>query len=79
MTDNIPFQQFSIIDDPRQKGKILHPLLKIFVITLSATLAGADNWTAIVEFAKARIDWLSGFVDMSTGVPSHDTWNEFFR
>lgn len=78
MTDSIPFQQFSIVEDPRQTGKIAHPLSKIFVITLTATLAGADNWTAIVEFAKPRIDWLSGFVDMSTGVPSHDTLERVF-
>ena len=78
MTDKIPFQQFSIVNDPRQKEKIAHPLSKIFVITLTATLAGADNYTAIVEFAKARINWFSGFIDMSTGVPSHDTLERVF-
>lgn len=78
MTDSIPFEQFSIVDDPRQSGKVAHPLSKIFVITLTATLAGADNWTAIVEFAKPRTDWLSRFVDMSTGIPSHDTLERVF-
>ena len=78
MKDSIPFQQFSIVDDPRQKGKVAHPLSKIFVITLTATLAGADNWSAMIEFAKARINWLSGFVDMSTGIPSHDTLERVF-
>jgi len=78
MIDSIPFHQFSIVDDPRQTGKVAHPLSKIFVITLTATLAGADNWTAIVEFAKARIDWLSGYIDLSTGIPSHDTLERVF-
>ena len=78
MSDKIPFHQFSQIDDPRQEGKVDHSLSKIFVITLTATLAGADNWTAIVEFAKPREEWLSSLVDMSNGIPSHDTLERVF-
>lgn len=78
MPDNMSFQPFSQVSDPRQQGKINHSLSKIFVITLTATLAGADNWTAIVEFAKPRIEWLSQFVDMSKGIPSHDTMERVF-
>ena len=78
MPDTISFHPFSIVEDPRQEGKVAHPLSKIFVITLTATLAGANNWRAITEFAKPRIDWLSSFVDMSAGIPSHDTLERVF-
>lgn len=78
MLENKSFSPFSQVDDPRQQGKINHSLSKILIITFTATLAGADSWTAIIEFAKPRIDWLSAFVDMSTGIPSHDTLERVF-
>jgi hypothetical protein len=76
--DKISFHQFSQIDDPHKEGKIDHSLSKIFVITLTVTLAGADNWAAIVEFAKPREERLSSLVDMSNGIPSHDTLERVF-
>jgi predicted transposase YbfD/YdcC len=45
---------------------------------LTTVLAGADNWTAIVEFAKHCKDRLSSLVDMSEGIPSHDTLERIF-
>jgi hypothetical protein len=78
MSGKISVHQFSQIDDPLQERKVDHSLSKIFVITLTATLARANNWTAIVEFAKPYKDWLSNFVDISKGIPSHDTLERVF-
>ena len=72
------FDQFSSITDFRQSGKIKHPLVNIITITLCATLCGADDWDAIEDYGHAKFEWLSSFLDMSSGVPSHDTISRVF-
>jgi predicted transposase YbfD/YdcC len=72
------FEHFESLDDPRQVGKIKHPLLNIFTITLCATLCGADDWEAVEEYGHAQKTWLSGFLDLTNGLPSHDTFTRVF-
>ncbi|BCE02647.1 ISAs1 family transposase [Marinicellulosiphila megalodicopiae] len=72
------FDQFSSITDFRQSGKIKHPLVNIITITLCATLCGADDWDSIEDYGHAKFEWLSSFLDMSSGVPSHDTISRVF-
>ena len=47
-------------------------------IALCGTIAGADDWEEIVQFARDRHPWLSGFLDLSAGIPSHDTFGRVF-
>jgi predicted transposase YbfD/YdcC len=42
-------------------------------ICLCAALAGAEGPTAIARWARAKRDWLQERVDLSSGLPSHDT------
>ena len=44
----------------------LHKLIDIIFITLSATLCGYDGWEEIELFAKAKVDWLSKYVEGSS-------------
>lgn len=69
------FQHFSSLPDPRVERTRAHPLLTILAITTLAVIAGADGWVAIETFGKAKQDWLSQFLDLSNGVPSHDTFS----
>jgi predicted transposase YbfD/YdcC len=69
---------FSIIPDPRSDRNRRHPLINIVVIAACGVLAGADNWVAIEEWAAAKDEWLGSFLDMSEGVPSHDTFGRVF-
>lgn len=62
------------IQDPRVKGRCLYPLQVILTITLLALISGAHSWKAIALFATERKRWLSQFVDLSNGVPSHYTF-----
>jgi predicted transposase YbfD/YdcC len=48
------------------------------VITLCGAIAGADSWEEIESFANDRKDWLAKFLDLSNGVPSHDTLGRVF-
>jgi predicted transposase YbfD/YdcC len=70
---------FASLPDPRQRlGKVRHPLLNIVVIALCGTIAGADGFEEIAAFAEKRRDWLGRFLDLSEGLPSHDTLERVF-
>lgn len=72
-------QFFATLPDPRKRrSRIKHPLINLVVIALCGTIAGADNWEEIVQFAEDRSDWLKRFLDLSNGIPSHDTFGRVF-
>jgi hypothetical protein len=64
---------FGDVEDPRiERGKE-HKLLDIIGLTICAVVAGADGFTAIERFGKARTQWLRQVLDLKNGIPSHDT------
>jgi predicted transposase YbfD/YdcC len=70
---------FKSLPDPRpRRRRIRHPLINLVVIALCGTIAGADTWEEIVQFADDRRDWLNRFLDLSEGIPSHDTFGRVF-
>jgi predicted transposase YbfD/YdcC len=70
---------FASLPDPRRRRtRVKHPLLTLVVIALCGTIAGADGWEEIVQFASDRHDWLARLVDLSEGIPSHDTFGRVF-
>jgi predicted transposase YbfD/YdcC len=71
-------QHFSDLTDPRIDRTKLHKLIDILVIAICAVIAGADNWEDVEEFGKARIEWFQTFLEISNGIPSHDTFTRVF-
>ncbi len=69
---------FASLTDPRRK-KVTHPLINLVTIALCATIAGADDFVAIVAWARRHKDWLARFLDLTNGIPSHDRFNAVFR
>jgi predicted transposase YbfD/YdcC len=70
---------FKALPDPRpRRRRIKHPLLNLVVMALCGTIAGADDWQEIVQFAVERREWFSRFLDLSKGIPSHDTFGRVF-
>jgi predicted transposase YbfD/YdcC len=69
---------FAAVSDPRQYGKVDHPLINIIFITLCGVLCGADDWVAITDFAQAQEEWLAKYLDLKNGLPSHDTLGRTF-
>lgn len=65
---------FEQLRDPRRRQPT-YPLLNIVVMALCAVICGADDFVAIARWARSKSDWLAKFLDMSTGVPSHDRFN----
>jgi predicted transposase YbfD/YdcC len=68
-------EYFAHIDDPRQAHKIHHLLSEILFITVLAVIAGADDFNEIARYAKVKYHWLTTFLKLPGGVPSHDTFN----
>lgn len=66
------------LKDPRVDRTRKHRLDTIVVLSLLAVICGADSIVAIEEFGKAKRAWLETFLDMSGGVPSHDTIGRVF-
>jgi predicted transposase YbfD/YdcC len=71
-------EHFAALDDPRVERTKLHPLLAIITSALCAVIGGAESWDDIAEFTEAKFDWLSSFLDLPNGPPSHDTFNRVF-
>ncbi len=69
---------FASLTDPR-RGKLTHPLIHILTIALCATIAGADDFVAMTQWARQHREWLGQFLDLTHGIPSHDRLNMVFR
>jgi len=70
--------QFSKIEDPRGGQGKQHRLDEIMVIALCAVICGADGFSSIEAFGKDKADWLSSFLELEHGIPSHDTFGTVF-
>jgi predicted transposase YbfD/YdcC len=68
----------ALIKDPRIERSRKHPLETILVLSLLAVISGADDFVAIERYGEAKQDWLSTFLDLRNGVPSHDTLGRVF-
>ena len=68
-------EYFSHISDPRESHKINHLLEEILFITVLAVIAGADDFNEIAKYCKMKYKWLSTFLKLPGGIPSHDTFN----
>ena len=70
---------FSMIQDLRQQGKVLHNLIDILFIAVAAFVAGADDWEIVVAFAEKREEWFRKFLELPNGIPSIHTFRRVFR
>ena len=71
-------EHFSDIEDIRiERGK-KHKLIDIITISICAVVCGADGWIDIEMYGIARKKWLSKFLELPNGIPSHDTFARVF-
>ena len=70
---------FAGVTDPRVERTRRHLLCDILLIALCATLAGAEGFCDIAEWAQTKEGWLRTFLELPGGVPSHDTFERVFR
>ena len=69
---------FSEVEDPRVSYLVRHKLIDIIVIAICAVIAGAEGWTDVESFGRAKEKWLRKFLELPNGIPSHDTFGDLF-
>jgi predicted transposase YbfD/YdcC len=67
-------EHFAELTDPRSR-EVTYPLINVVTIALCAVICGADDFVAIAKFGRTKRDWLARFLDLSSGIPSHDRFN----
>ncbi len=70
-------KHFEHLDDPRVDTS-RHKLMDIITIAILAVICGANHWTQIESFGEEKRKWLSTFLELPFGIPSHDTFNRVF-
>lgn len=70
-------RHFEVLTDPR-RGQVKYPLVNVMVMTLCAVISGADDFVAVAFWAGKNRAWLEQFLDLSSGIPSHDCFNSIF-
>ena len=70
---------FAGVTDPRVERTRRHLLCDILLIALCATLAGAEGFCDMAQWAETKEGWLRTFLDLPGGIPSHDTFERVFR
>lgn len=64
-----------INDNRRLFGNKRHEFLDIIAISITAVICGAETWEEIEEYGQSKEKWLSSFLALPNGIPSHDTFN----
>jgi predicted transposase YbfD/YdcC len=71
-------QMFGDLPDPRVERSKRHALLDIITIAVCAVVSGADTWVDVQQWGQAKHDWLTTFLELPNGIPSHDTFGRVF-
>lgn len=68
---------FARVPDPRCARIHKHALVEVLTLALCAVLCGADDFTDIARFARAKEDWFRRRLGLCLrhGTPSHDTFS----
>jgi predicted transposase YbfD/YdcC len=69
---------FGELKDPRAAHSIEHQLIDILIITICATICGANDWEAIAQYARTKQEWLKTWLELPNGIPSADTFSRVF-
>lgn len=69
-------QAFKDLTEPRISASVRHPLVNILTIAICAIISGCDDFNAIEEYGKSKVKWFRKFLDLTHGIPSHDTFND---
>jgi len=69
---------FATLPDPRMKRTRKHELLDLLTIAICGVICGADGWTQVAQFGRAKRKWFKTFLHLPHGIPSHDTFGRVF-
>jgi len=69
---------FSEIPDSRSEHGKRHPLGDMIAVAVCAVACGAEGWVDVELFGRSKLAWLSTFLRLPHGIPSHDTFGRVF-
>lgn len=70
---------FEPLKDPRVSNRNMrHNLSDMLLLTVLAVICGADGWTDVERFGKAKMKLLKSFLTLPNGIPSHDILGDLF-
>ncbi len=69
---------FNLLEDPRSDHTRRHQLIDIITIAICGIVCGADSWVELEQFGKSKEEWLRRFLELPSGIPSHDTFGRVF-
>lgn len=68
---------FRTLQDPRASNS-RHTLEDILSVAILGVLCGAEGWAAVEAWGRGNLDWLATFLELPSGIPSHDTFDRVF-
>ena len=71
-------EHFSPLIDPRVDRTKRHPLINVLFIAVCGVICGAETWVGIERYGNTKQAWLSQYLDLSAGIPTHDTFSRVF-
>ena len=71
-------EHFSKVTDPRKDRTKDHKLMDIISIAICAVICGAEGWVDMEIYGNSKLHWLSTFLELPNGIPSHDTFGRVF-
>ena len=74
-------EYFEGISDPRQAWKVKHKLFEIIILVIAAVTAECEAWYQISHWCRKKAEFLKEKLklELSNGVPSHDTMERVFQ
>lgn len=81
MYKGIFFENFSILEDTREQGKVRHKLIDIIFIVISAVICGCNEWKEIKLWCSGELNiaWLKTYIELPNGIPSLSTIGRMFN
>ena len=72
------FEEFDVLEDPRDIRGKKHKLIDILVMTIYGLLYGLKDYTNIADFMKLKEEYFTNLLGLQNGTPSHDCLSDLF-
>lgn len=73
------FENFEILEDPRDIRGKKHELTNILIMTIYGILCGYTDFVNIADFLNVYESYFINLLNLENGIPSHDTFSNVFR